>query len=335
MAKEKLRNYVGDFRQLAGARKIVLDDGKERGVRAVEIWNGSGLNFTVLTDRGMDIGPASYEGMGIALISPVGFANPATHQPEGLGWLRTWGAGLMTSCGLQNVGNPDEYEGWKHGLHGVLSHTPAEQVSVSEEWINGKYHISVTGTMKDNVVFGHALALTRKISTVMGDNTITIEDKVENQGTRKTHCMLLYHINIGYPVISPKSYIRAAKHMLEPRDKDAEDGIKEWNKCSDSSSSAKAQCFYHDIPAGKDGFSEIAMVNPDLKLEVAVQYRKKELPFFTQWKLMGCGEYVTGFEPANSHVEGVNDEISRKTLKYLKPGESFSTVVKIKVNELK
>jgi hypothetical protein len=146
--------------------------------------------------------------------------------------------------------------------------------------------------------------------------------------------MLLYHINIGYPVISPKSYIKALDHKIDPRDNDAAEGMKDWDKCAAPSSTAKAQCFYHDIPADKNGFSEISMVNPTLKLEVAVQYRKKELPYLTQWKLMGCGEYVTGFEPANSHVEGVNNEISRKTLKYLEPGESFSTVVKINVKDL-
>ena len=52
-----LAPLVGDLRQVASVRRIVLDDGAERGVRALAFSTGDGLDFWVLTDRSLDIGP--------------------------------------------------------------------------------------------------------------------------------------------------------------------------------------------------------------------------------------------------------------------------------------
>ena len=54
-SKEGLLARVGDISQIAGVRQVVLNDGVERGVRAAEFKTGSGLDFTVLIDRGLDI----------------------------------------------------------------------------------------------------------------------------------------------------------------------------------------------------------------------------------------------------------------------------------------
>jgi hypothetical protein len=58
--RSELLNYIGDLSQIAGIKLGELSDGTERGLRVAEVRTGSGLAFSVLLDRGMDIGPASY-----------------------------------------------------------------------------------------------------------------------------------------------------------------------------------------------------------------------------------------------------------------------------------
>ena len=104
-----------------------------RGIRIADVDNGSGLRFAVLLDRGMDIGDASFNGVPFAYQSPVGMVHPPYFEPDGYRWLRSFGGGLMTGCGLRNVGNPEVEEGMcvtgPQGLHGRLSNTPAEDIA--------------------------------------------------------------------------------------------------------------------------------------------------------------------------------------------------------------
>ena len=96
-SRRDLLARIGDVKQIAGIRLVELGDGAERGVRAAEFRSGSGLSFTVMLDRGLDIGPAEYKGIPLAWVSPAGFVHPAFFEPEGLGWLRTFGGGYQIS----------------------------------------------------------------------------------------------------------------------------------------------------------------------------------------------------------------------------------------------
>src|SRR5690242_20158665 len=72
-----LARMEGDLAAAGGVRSVVLGDGTERGVRALEFRTGSGLNFDVLVDRAMDIGSAEYRGVGFGWQSATGFRHPA------------------------------------------------------------------------------------------------------------------------------------------------------------------------------------------------------------------------------------------------------------------
>ena len=140
--KNYLRERIGSMRQVAGIRRAELEDGKGRGMRILDVNNGSGLNFTVYPDRGMDIGEASFKGIPVAWITPNGPVAPQFYDAKGLNWLRSWGGGLLTGCGLMNVGGPNASGGEEHGLHGRLSHTPAGQVNAKAAWDeDGVYRI--------------------------------------------------------------------------------------------------------------------------------------------------------------------------------------------------
>ena len=330
LSRSELKKHLGSMSQVAGIRESVLSDGKSRGMRIADIHTGSGLLFTVVPERGMDIMHASFKGIPLSIISANGYCHPSYHDPIGLGWLKTWGCGLMTGCGLVGAGAPDQSQNLP--LHGFLSNTPAEKISCRQEWVNGKYVLSITGEVREATFFGDNLLLKRTISTSLGSSTIEITDLVKNEGFKPSPLMILYHINLGFPLLSENSVVKAKKHNVEPRDEIAAKGIKEWQKFTGPVKNFQDQCFYHYIPADNDGFARCTLSNEKLGLGFEIAYRKKELPFLAEWKRTGEGEYVVGLEPANCHVEGRTAEKEKfKTLKILQPEESTEFKVKMTI----
>ncbi len=101
----QLSRMAGDLAAAGGVRSVVLGDGLERGVRALEFRTGSGLNFDVLVDRAMDIGTAEYRGVGFGWRSATGFRHPGLHEyrdEDGLSWLRSF-CGLTVTAGLDHT----------------------------------------------------------------------------------------------------------------------------------------------------------------------------------------------------------------------------------------
>ena len=333
-SRQYMHPRIGSMRQIASLRRAVLDDDKGRGMRIVEIDNGSGLSFTVYPDRGMDLGEARFRGIPLVWLTANGPVAPQFYEQRGFDWLGTWGGGLLTGCGLMNVGGPAECGGEAHGLHGRLSHTPAGEVNTRTGWNGDRYELEVTGKIRDGRVFSRNLLLTRRISTALGDNSITVEDKVENQGFGTVPLMLLYHMNFGWPLVDEGAYLEAVPHEVQPQNDVAAAGLGEWERILPPAPDFREQVFYHDIPGDAEGIASIRLVNPGLKLALRVSYRTAELPWLVQWRMFGQGEYVCGLEPANCHPEGQPAMERKGLLRKLAPRESFTTRINIGLEEL-
>jgi hypothetical protein len=327
-----LKPRLGAMEQLASVRRLLSDDGKGRGMRIVEVSNGTGLSFTVYPDRGMDIGPASYRGTPLAWLSRNGEAAPALYDPSGIEWLRTWAGGLLTGCGLANVGGPGAVNGDPHGLHGRLSHLPAEELNTSAAWSDdGAYTLSVSGRMRHSRVFGENLTLTRRITAVLGDAAITVRDTVENRGFAPAPFMLLYHINLGWPLVDQGAVLDAPRHKVVPQNEHAAAGLADWATFTAPVPGFAEQVYYHTLPPNRQGLASARLANKKLGLAFRVTYRVAELPHLVQWKMMGQGEYVVGLEPANCFPEGQAQNAARGALRTLAPGEKTETFLKLSV----
>ena len=115
--RDELLQRVGDISQFAGVRVGELGDGFERGVRVADFRTGSGFEFTVLVDRGLDIAWAAFAGASLCWRSQTTAKAPAFYEPKGLGWLRGFHGGLVSTCGLTSIGVPVIDEG--QGIPGV------------------------------------------------------------------------------------------------------------------------------------------------------------------------------------------------------------------------
>jgi len=338
--RDELRARIGELGQIAGLQRVVLDDGHARGVRAAVLRTGGGLDAEILIDRCMDLGRVNYKGAALAYRAPFGDVHPAFYNEQGLGWLRTFGVGLVTTCGMQNAGAPNVDEGQPQGLHGAVSVTPACELSERAEWRGDEYVFALTGKMREITatgLFGPNLCLTRTVSSALGARWIKIEDTVSNDGFTPAPLLFLYHINLGFPIVDAGARLLAASRSVTPRDAVAAPGLKVHARFEAPVPGYKEQVFFHELIPDARGQVCVAIAAPKRgraePLALAVEYPAAQLPLFTEWKQAGAGNYVVGLEPGNCSVLGRANERKAGRLQPLPPGGQRRFEVTLRVLE--
>jgi len=333
--RAELSQLGGDMSQFGGVRLGELADGFERGVRTADFHTGSGFDFTVLVDRGLDIGAASYGGAPLAWRSPAAFAGPAFYEPEGPGWLRGFGGGLMATGGLTYFGGPCVDQGQPLGLHGRASYLPATNLAYGGDWRGDEYELWVSGQTREARLFGENLVLRRRISTWLGASRLVIEDAVTNEGYETTPHMMLYHCNLGFPVLSPDSELLIADREVLPRDAECATGLPDHRRFDPPTPGYSEQVFQHVPKLDGEGYARAALVNRPFAggrgIGVYLRWRAAELPWMVQWKMIGQGAYVSGLEPATNWTIGRDQERAAGRLGCLEPGETRHYHVEIGV----
>jgi len=192
-------------------RTLARDDGPERGVRALALSTGGGLDFWALADRSLDIGPLWWRGTPLAWASAAGFRSPALHDPEGdggRGFNRSF-SGFVT-CGLDHTRQPDG----EHPLHGRLPYTPARLTAYGEDWEREEPILFCEGEAVQARYGSESLRLWRRIEAPVGGREIRIIDVVENLGAGQQRQSTLYHFNLGFPAVATGSLVRLGETVL-------------------------------------------------------------------------------------------------------------------------
>jgi Domain of unknown function (DUF4432) len=307
-------NKISNSAQLGGIETAFIDNGIGRGTRIAWINTGTGLRYKVVIDRAMDIADAFYNQHSLAWLSHLGITPPQPFSDQGIEWLRTFGGGLLTTCGLSHIGGPESDDFGTRGLHGQISNIPAEIESIIQpDPLAGKMEMSITGIIKQTRIFGPALELRRTISGTLGEPTIRIHDEVLNRGNTVAPHMLLYHFNFGWPLVDEGTEI-VWQGNWQSRDGDPNNPI---------------------FREGNDFRScHCGIRNAALGIELAIRFQKSQLPWMTNWQHWGKGEYVTGIEPGTNPPIGQAKARERNTLIQLAPGERRTYDLEIEVLEL-
>ena len=322
--KDKISNTA----QLGGIETAVLDNGPARGTRIAWFNTGTGLRFKVVLDRAMDIADTFYNEHGVAWISHPGITAPQPFSNHGLDWLRTFGGGLLTTCGLSHVGGPETDEFGQRGIHGEISNLNAEVESIIQpDPVAGKMDMSISGRMKETKALGPNLELKRTISATLGKATIRIRDEVINRGNMPAPHMLLYHFNFGWPLVDEGTDI-IWQGKWQPRQGNRNKIFIEGNdfkKCPaplDDHSGTGEEVAMIDINADGAGWCSCGLHNAQLGLALSLRFKKEQLPWLINWQHWGKGEYVTGLEPSTNQLIGQAQARERNELIFLQPGET-------------
>ena len=324
-SRTDIMQRIGDLSQIGGIEAYELSDGTARGVRALRFRTGSGFCFTVLPDRAMDIVAAEFNGQSLCWHSSTGPVGPAYYEPQGDGWLRSFFGGLLTTCGLTNTGPAGEDGGEHYGQHGRIANIPAREASWTTQWDGDECRLECCGTMRESRLFGENLVLTRRITAWIGEGSLQIEDVVRNEGWTDAPLMMLYHINVGFPVLDDGARLIAPSQTVTPRDAEAAAGMDTYDLFSGPRPHYKEQVYTHDLAAAEDGRTAAAVVNDAFGgqgLGTYVRFRHDQLPVLFEWRQLGQGAYAVGVEPSNCReLRGRAAARAEGVLPIIAPGE--------------
>ncbi|NGO52322.1 aldose 1-epimerase family protein [Allomesorhizobium camelthorni] len=346
LTRRQVSERSGMLSQFAGVRLMTLGDGVERGIRMLEFRTGSGLRFTALVDRALDIADCDYKGQAIGWHSPSGFRHPALHEYEGEGgfsWARSF-SGLLLTCGLDHILVPEEvpadnynYPGRKsvrHSLHGRVSTIPARLTGYGERWDGDRCVLWAEGVVQQSAVFGEDLHLHRRIEADVGGNEIRISDRVVNHGFARTPHMYFYHVNVSHPLVdegsrylAPVTDVVWAAHAGEAyRAQDVG-----YRTLPAPRANFREQVWQHELGSDAGGNVPVGVVNDRIGLGFEIVTRKNQLPCMYQWQNFQAGHYAMGIEPATHHALGNTAARERGEMIWLEHDESRSYEATFKV----
>jgi len=319
--KEALLHRIGSVDQLAAVQRIAFLEGRAKSVEAFQVETGSGLAFTVLVDRAMDLASLTYNGRSLCWRSPAGIVAPAYYERQGNGWLRGFG-GMLATCGLRNVG-PATTEGWEtYGIHGEISYAPATEISIVRGWEGDRYCIQLCGCVQEGYLFGPNLTLKRTWRTEFGADWIELEDCVTNEGFRPEIHLQLYHWNFGFPFLNEKSRLYLSTDRVEARDEVAK--VAMWQDFGPPTTDFQEEVFFHSyhdrVP--EEGHALVISDDTERTFAIELSHSTRDLPYVWQWKMCGMGDYVLGVEPTNCLAGGRGRWQDWQRPERLQPGDS-------------
>lgn len=318
--------YIGHDSQMGGIEEHRLVGGKGDGMHLLEVNNGKGLEMVISPDRCADIARLRFRGINLSYFSPCGYVAPSYYESQGADWLKSFTAGYLTTCGLQAVGSPCEDEGEVLPLHGSIANTPSEHWY----WTEDEDDFHVHAVVKDEGIFARKLQLHRELKISKKKNCFVIIDKIVNTGDRVEPFEILYHMNMGYPLLDEDSVVEIPSTKILPRDDHAAEDIDNWMKMIKPEAGYQERCYYHQFA---DEHGKASIFQPKLNIGLEITFNAKELDGFVEWKMMGVRDYVLGLECGNCYPDG--RDIMRKTgmLKFLQPGESKTYEVTVQIYE--
>jgi hypothetical protein len=317
----QLRARVGHLRQVCRIDRLVHDDGPARGSRLIRLVSGGGLEVELHPDRCLDIGHVTIAGQPVAWSSPSPVSAPWFVEHQGDAWRRTFAGGLLTTCGLDQFGAPSVDRGAEFGLHGRASSLPAQHLNTEiVEGPGGAIRLAVSAEMRQAQLFGENLVLRRRVTSHLGARGFVVEDEVTNDGSDLQPHLLLYHLNLGWPLLDEDTRVEIPSSSVHPRDEVARRALGDWSMGSPPVPGWQEQVLRHELDGDA---ARVTVRNPNVGLALHVDLDPRQLPHLFQWRQFGRGEYVLGIEPANAPVIGGRGEVrAAGELPVLEPGES-------------
>ena len=304
-----MNGKISNFAQVASLRRYTYTAGKEHGIDVIDCDNGK-IRFLLNVTKALDVMQLFHEGQNMSFLSKNAFT------AREIDFSNRFEGGMLYTCGLDSVGRREDTD---IELHGTF-HNNYANVLKAECDENG---IVVEATVENTALFGKNLVMRRKVTSAIGCSTVTIEDTLENKAFAPDEYCILYHINLGYPMLDDGARIVADVDSYETRSEWAKKNAAKMFKITDSIPCNPETCYFL-----KMNKHEISLVNEKSGKIFTVKYSKDTLPCFTEWHSMASGDYALGFEPASTELD------NRFVLKPIAPGEKINFKIELSVEKI-
>jgi hypothetical protein len=315
-----LYRWTGNTDQYYSVRRLILAEGPAAGMHLIEITTMSGIRALFNESRALDLYELHYRGVNLGFSSKNGLAGPARSWLTPGEFQRTWPAGMLATCGLRNTGPDGEDTDGYHPLHGRIGQTAADRVSVDVDEDN--MLIILRGRIRESALFGHNLTMNRTITIDINRSMIKYSDVISNNSSEAEPVFLLYHMNFGYPFLSPALKVKYPQCVTVPRTAEAAAGLEQYDQISEPVDGKPEQVFFHlpvdrtpdlnkaltlsDYPEANSEAdrASVQLDNEQLNIRASISWDWSKLPVLTQWKSMKSGDYALGIEPGNTLIRG-------------------------------
>lgn len=304
----------------------VLDHG-EGADRRIVVFTSAGLVVELLPGHGLDIGRVSYLGMPISWGTPADARYPTAGDDIGAGpdvgagadWLRRWTGGLVTTCGLRNVGAA----GHGYGLHGDYIFRAARAVTIRHHGAPDAPAVVVSGTVYDGRALHSEIEHRRSIVIADDHLQIHLRDETTNRGPHPEVLPLLYHANLGSPFLTPDCVVRGVGD-LTPRDPQSAwtHGWPRMGLEEPGETELVAQAHLDEA-----GFAQV--INEAAGALFEMRWSARTLPRFHVWRRRRADAYVLALEPANCEQLGRRQTEEGQDPPIVPPGGTRTTTLSL------
>ncbi|MGQ2951804.1 MAG: DUF4432 family protein [Agrobacterium sp.] len=291
-----LLRRTADFRSVADARLLTMEDGPGRGQRLIIARNAAGIGFEIAVDRGFDVSSLSFKGVNVGWHSSnqLPFSPHDPDSEEGLGFFRNFD-GFMVTCGLDQYSRPHDSDVTHYGYPNLKSRRLPQHGRISSEKSRlkrfgvevGTRTIICEGTVRQSSVFGEVLELHRKITVPIFESTLLIEDTVTNRSFRPSEHAILYHLNVGYPFLDETLIVTG---LPEP-------ALCEINSTPPIPHDSFGEKVDHIDCRVTPHDTPIVLENKRCGFSLSLTYDQVALPKFATWRAYQSGVFALGIEP--------------------------------------
>ena len=274
---------ISNFAQIASIRRYELTEGAERGLRVLDCDNGR-LRFLLNESKALDVMQMYHKGENVSFVSKNGFT------AREIAFENRFEGGMLYTCGLDSVGAREGYL-----LHGTHHLTPARvtRAEVNEEGI------LIEAEIRETALFGKNLVFRRRVFSRIGSDELEISDTLENCGTREEEYCLLYHVNVGYPMLDAGADLLDDAEEVIPRTPWAAEHIGLRRAIGAAVANQEEMCYFLRLKT-----PSVSLRNPKINKMFTLKWSQETLPNFVEWKSMASGDYALGLEPSTTELDG-------------------------------
>ncbi|MCR5695144.1 MAG: aldose 1-epimerase family protein [Clostridia bacterium] len=298
---------IGNTDQLCEALRVTASEGPAKGAELILVSNGK-LNLVLNATNCLDITRLWHGGVNIGFLTKNGLYNVPDE------FSRTFPAGMLYTCGLDNIG---AREGFR--IHGRIHSVPASIKELRAD----ECGVKVVGEIRLTELFGENITVTRTVETAFGSGRVDVKDEIKNNGYKPEKYSMLYHVNAGYPLADDGAVIEGDFAESIARTPWAEENKNTMLNIEGPSDNMEEMVYFH-----RQNVPSVSIVNRKLKKKLTLEYSADTLPYLIEWKSRGSGDYCIGLEPATSWLDGYVNGID------LDPGKTVVNKISIEVKDI-